>query len=376
MMPLKFTLLLIYYTLFFSVAAEQYNASYHITTFFPRPPSPQYRSFFPKYAPRLVKASTVTCATTFTDYNTAYSAPPSSPEAQQLLSICYQHEQCILDNIPSHILANFNSATVVLGLMPTLLSTIAPSIAEMALLSVYRPGLSFLIALGAPSIWPTRLLEYNDPTRVLNGLENDARGTLLKVHILKRFKWATGLLSALQYVLLAGAVFNVLWTSLELGRNTILSWGCTNTFGPLLWTSLAGIVHLVAGFSFAYARRSVYNPTGGRDKESKRWTVSKGLWKLVSLLENEVTLCAEQTVGQYDDNVRVPRLAVVANVLAGCGGFIHLMFGIIIFSSLQLVSVWDVLNSVLCRYVASAVVCRLILVFEIGGLRRDAPSKG
>jgi hypothetical protein len=260
--------------------------------------------------------------------------------------------------------------------MPTLLSTIAPSIAEMALLSVHRPGLSFLIALGAPSIWQTRLLEYNDPARVLGGLGNDARGTLLTVSISKRFKWATGLLSALQYVLAAGAVFNVVWTSLEVGRNTILSWGCTTTFGPLLWTSLAGAVHLVAGFSFAHARRSVYNPIGGRRSESEKWTVSKGLRKVVSLLENEVTLCAEQTVGQYDDNVRVPRLAVVANVLAGCGGFIHLMFGIIIFSSLQLVSVWDVLNFVLCRYVASAVVCRLILVFEIGGLRRDAPSKG
>lgn len=47
-------------------------------------------------------------------------------------------------------------------------------------------------------------------------------------------------------VLVAGAVFNVVWTSLELDRNSILRCGCTTNFGPLLWNLLAGVVHLVA----------------------------------------------------------------------------------------------------------------------------------
>ncbi|EUC27603.1 hypothetical protein COCCADRAFT_30949 [Bipolaris zeicola 26-R-13] len=200
--------------------------------------------------------------------------------------------------MPSDVLANFISATVVLGLMPTLLSTIAPSIAEMALLSAHRPALSFLIALGAPSIWPTKLIEYNDPTR---------------------------------YVLVAGAVFNIVWTSLELGRNSILSWGCTTTFGPLLWTSLAGVVHLVAAFSFAYARSSAHSRQESANKGIRNWNATKGFRKIIGLLGKEFTLCAEQSLGQYDGNNAVPPLEVVANVLAGCGGFIYLMFGIIIF---------------------------------------------
>lgn len=53
--------------------------------------------------------------------------------------------------------------------------------------------------------------------------------------------------------------------------------------------------------------------------------------------------------GRYDDNAKAPLLAVVANVLAGCNRFIHLMFGMIIFSS-----------------IVSTVFCR------IGGLREVA----
>ncbi|KAJ5029816.1 hypothetical protein PSV08DRAFT_368688 [Bipolaris maydis] len=299
----RFSLLLIYQSLTFPVIAEQYNSSYHPTTFFPQPCSPQYRSFFHMYSPCVIEASIVRCATTFTDYSVVYQAPPPSLKAQQFLSICYQHEQCILDNIPSHILANSNFATLVLYLMPKLLSTIVPSIAEMTLLSVYRPGLSFLIA------------------------------------------------------------------SLELGRNSILSWGCTTTFGPLLWTSLIGVVNRVAGFSFTYARSSASSLQGSVDKRTRDWSITNRLRKSMEPSEKEFTLCAEQTLGRNYENANVPPLAVMANVLAGCSGFIHLLFSIIIFSSLQLVSLWDVLNSVLCRYVASAVVCRLVLVFGIGGLR-------
>lgn len=275
-------------------------------------------------------------------------------------------------------MANFNSATAVLGLMPTLLSTIVPSIAETILLSVYRPRLSFVITLGAPSIWPARLLEYNDLMRVLRGVSNNARGSLLAVNIHDRFKWATGLLSALQYVLAAGAVVHVFWTSITLGRNTILSWGCTTMFGSLLWTTLAGAVHRVAGLDFAYVRcsSSAHKHSNGtaeeidvaRSKKSNRSV--RMLRSFAGLLRKKVTLCSEQIPHLYDENAKVPPLAVAANVLADCGAFIHQMFGIIIFSSLKLLSVWDVLNFVLCRYVVSAVVCRLILV-EIPGLRRE-----
>lgn len=135
------------------------NSNFSTTSFFPRPQYRQLIKFFPKYSNSLSKKSSTVCAQTHQHYQIAYSAPWSSPEGRRLLSIYYQHEECMLDAIASDIAANFNSATVVLGLMPTLLVTIGPSIVEMAGLSSYRPLLGFLIALGEPAIWPTGLLE-------------------------------------------------------------------------------------------------------------------------------------------------------------------------------------------------------------------------
>jgi hypothetical protein len=76
--------------------------------------------------------------------------------------------------------------------------------------------------------------------------------------------------------------------------------------------------------------------------------VVRHLWRSLS---REVTLCAEQEVDEYDVDPRVSWLAVLGNVMAGCAGFVPIVFGIIAFSSLQVVSVWNGLNFVLWRYV-------------------------
>jgi hypothetical protein len=355
---------------------------YFTTSWFPRPWHPQYTTFYAKYNARLTNISTNTCASTFQDYHASYHDPHSTSLAHELLSICYQHEQCMLDALPSNILVNFNSASVVLGLMPTLLSTIGPSVAEVSLLSVHRPVLAFLTSVGAPAVWPTRLLEYNDPVRVLFG--SDARDSLLAYHIGARWKWAAYILSILQYALATGAVINVFMTSLDVGRKSILSWGCTTTFGPLLWSTLAFIVHVVAAVSFYFAQRCVVKqhadiPSAGSRIPDGGLSLWRRLEKFLQLLwrqvVKEMTLCAEQVKTEYDVDAHVPPLAVLGNVLAGVAGFLQMVFGIIIFSSLQFVSVWDVLNNVLWRYVLSTIVCRLILVVEISGLRRETDAQ-
>lgn len=57
--------------------------------------------------------------------------------------------------------------TVVLDLLPIFLASIGPSVAEISLLSAHRPLLSFLLSIGAPAVYPTRIFEYNNPTLVL-----------------------------------------------------------------------------------------------------------------------------------------------------------------------------------------------------------------
>ena len=52
---------------------------------------------------------------------------------------------------------------VILGLMPIMLSTLGPSIAESAMLSYERPLLLWLLAFGSPSVIVNRIWTYDDP---------------------------------------------------------------------------------------------------------------------------------------------------------------------------------------------------------------------
>lgn len=61
---------------------------------------------------------------------------------------------------------NYQAASVIMGLTPTLLASLGPSVAEASLLSTHRPLLSllsFLISLGAPVVYPMRVFDFTDP---------------------------------------------------------------------------------------------------------------------------------------------------------------------------------------------------------------------
>lgn len=46
--------------------------------------------------------------------------------------------------------------------------------------------MKLLVAFGAPAIWPSRPLEYNDPNRIFKYGRDDVRGSLLVLHIPSR----------------------------------------------------------------------------------------------------------------------------------------------------------------------------------------------
>ncbi len=136
---------------------------------FLRPITEQFQSWYPAFGESFSAVSTGQCNASLRDYQSSFISPSHSAEARYLLSICYVHEACILSHVPSDQQANLNSAAVILGIMPTLLSSIGPSIAETSLLSAHRPFLSLLISMGAPAIWPTRIFKYKDPIQALEG---------------------------------------------------------------------------------------------------------------------------------------------------------------------------------------------------------------
>lgn len=320
-----------------------------------RPSTEQFQSWYPEFAGVLAQISTGPCNESLNAYHESFVAPANSEAAWDLHALCYSHEKCMLDHMTTDWSANLNSATVVLGLLPTFLSTIGPSIAEISLLSAHRPLLSLLISLGAPAIYPTRLFEYINPVQALG----DHRDRLT----LKRMRpWRAAGLSALQYILAIGAVVNNITTSTNVGTNTILAWGCTTTFAPLIWAAVPSFIHIVAATGYIAARRRAQ--PGDSDKP-RGW-----LAVLKNRVANEITICANHQKSEYVVQ-KVPHWAAALSVAAGVMGFLQIIIGVIIFSGLLFAGVCDVLNQIIWRYLLSTAFCRVILLIELAGLRHS-----
>jgi hypothetical protein len=311
------------------------KAYYVASSSFPKPPVEQFRDYGSWYSHNARHYRDITngpCNTTVKDHRNAFSAPSSSLEATELLSICYAVEAYILYNLSTDRRANLDSAIVVLGLLPSLLSSVAPTMAETASLSEHRPVLSFLISMGALAIRPTRVFEYADPLELLSAQD---RLSLRPLQV-----WKALAISACQYVLAIAAVINVVTTSRELGEKSIFTWGCTKTFLPLLWTSLAAVVHIIAASSYAFARRTGAQPVSkcktpnpspfswfdppGRETPGRALRsvvlpiVRRGLTFSAFLVRCEIKICANKSITQHKKRLKTPLVAVLLNIFAGC----------------------------------------------------------
>ncbi|MCJ1426106.1 hypothetical protein MMC29_004008 [Sticta canariensis] len=278
--------------------------------------------------------------------------------------------------------------------MPTFLTSIGASVAEVSLLSAHRPLLSLLISIGAPAIRPTRIFEYIHPTETLH----ERRGALRTGQMRP---WPAAMTSLAQYIVAIGAIVNIITTSISVDRKSILAWGCTFTYAPVMYSIISSVSlalrwklpHPEEDGSAVKSRRAL--PSRSRELETRGNGVQATsetmqlatsstpqrrhrLWLSHSWLRDafssETTVCANRAKPRHPvdmDTTIVPRVAVLLAITAGG---IHLTFRIIIFSSLQLISVWDILNNILWRYIVSSTVYRLLLIMEISRLRTNAET--
>lgn len=385
-------------------ALAEYNAEndgpydyYSTHSLFLRPWFAQFESWYPHNAKYLVEISTGICNQTLRDYRIGFAAPRNSVNATKLLSICYRHEACIVNQLQTNHLLNYQSALVTLGLVPTLLVFVGPSVAEVSLLYLHRPILSALLSLGTPTIWTgSNLFEANTPDR--------ARGTTMDALVPRRVgPRVAAALSAGEYLLAAGAATNSILTALETGQKTILTWGCTTQFLPLIWAVFPSLVYAVAGaksYYFATAEEKkteeTMRRTVSRDENSTNIALTsrnqRGIFNaMLRRLRSEATVCANRE--NFQNIERLLRLrkrrrrrngsrskaktkmqtfmivvAQLFDLVIAIVGVVHFAFGIAVFSSLQFVTVLDACGRILCRFALSSLICRVIVVVELAGL--------
>jgi hypothetical protein len=280
-------------------------------------------------------------------------------------------ETCILANVPEWMKANMGAAGVLLGLLPTILSLAGPDVAETGLLAQRRPFIALLIALGFPAVSPSRMFMSSDPAELLlskkiYGINNP---NIINIQSLGS-RARHGILLA-EYLLVVTAIANVVHNSWQLGVQTVCSFSTETTYNPLVWALTAVLPAIMSALSTMLHVTITEHQDGSPAFPITPPPVAPILpARLQRMLQREFQLSGTPS-DTTDIILRRKPASYVAAIVAWLTSFstiLHLIYGTITCSTTVFISTQDALG-VVVRYLVSTLVCRIILNFEMSGMR-------
>ncbi len=271
--------------------------------------------------------------------------------------------KCILTNVSEYVKSQISSSQVLLGVMPTVLALVGPKTDETAafLLVARRPLLFLLLALASPSVYFSRAFKYPDPNKILTEHPMRLRQRLPR-------GWPAYLVTVLEYALVAGAVANMARVDYELGLQTICILMTEWTLAPFFWNILGLAIHLL-GVVVMRMRLRRLEPDEEPSNKDIGFARSLGRLPLLALgwAETEFRMAAHQRDVRIDIFPGTQLYIVLEWFLSTCV-IGHMILGTLIFASTLFIGPQDALT-VVARYLASVMTCRLILMYELSGLR-------
>lgn len=295
--------------------------------------------------------------------------------------------QCILSHASEYVKSVMTCSQVLLGITPTILAVLGAGSEELALLPAvaHRPLLAVLLALGSPSVFLPRAFKYYDPEKILVGKGYRYRQRRLG-------KTAARACALFEYALAALSVANVGLTCYELGVQSISNVMSDVAPAPLVWAILVVPIHLVGylGMRRRVRRAGVYqtrrragdadvtegaradrppkskNTVGVSESEEAglRGSARRLLWRL-GQQETMPSVAQERMVLEFRHE---DKLFILLHWFLSTGIICHIIFGTFLLSSYLFMGPKDGL-SVVGRLMASVLVCRIILMYEIAGMR-------
>ncbi|KAJ5396249.1 uncharacterized protein N7487_010552 [Penicillium crustosum] len=254
---------------------------------------------------------------------------------------CKNLVSCIYNNTKEIDKADMSSALVLLGLAPTVLGQMGPTLNQKAQLCVQSPILGLLCVLGAPSIafgmpWArTTPITPTDANAFASGemwffnwiiwafnrifcgrMEKPAQQT-------KPMTQSIWIILA-KYSLAVGAAVNLFLNVWTLSRQTVVSWKCTSVYLEFLWVSLT----------------------------------------LVPIFLAVVATSVERTESTRSGSKGRPLWSRIFYSLSNIAGAVHVLFGTVMFSSVLFIGTLDALG-VVGRLTASTLVCQFITALEL-----------
>ncbi|KLU92590.1 hypothetical protein MAPG_11535 [Magnaporthiopsis poae ATCC 64411] len=308
--------------------------------------TPSFQDWYGTYGAIFAELSRDACNKTLA----SYVANPSDT------LICNAHVNCILGATQEVTKAHIASAAIFLGMVPTFLSLIGPSITQLVLLSARRPLLALLLSSGSTTFLLDRLFRAETPRETLT-----RAGTVRLTPRLTR-PW-TALISAAEYLLVLGAAINVLHNSWQLGTSAIIVWKCELNFMPLIWVLACPFVFLVVAIPLQFTAIAgylrAYTPELGSDSDSDAPQSDKG-----GFISREITPAIRYSTLQRG---KLPGLETWAAILLNVGfclAALQVLIGVGILSSVLFVSVTDAVW-VAVRYLVSTGICRFVVMLEL-----------
>ena len=249
---------------------------------------------------------------------------------------------------------------VILGLMPTMLSTLGPSIAESAMLLYERPLLLWLLAFGSPSVIVNRIWTYDDPFAMIEwptGRSWRNSTTLFDALSFRRPQRRVSRLvvSAVEHVLALAAIANTIQASIDLGVRSVSTWNCESWYLPLSWVLIPGCIHIIGALAFRMTPMR-------REQATTPLALLPGTngAKDIALDPLGNKLPASTII------ITQPPMPWTLVLNSAAVGFSlgHAVYGTLVFSSLMFLMVSDAVL-VIFRYASSSLLCRFINQYEL-----------
>lgn len=300
---------------------------------------------------------------------------------------------CLMDAMPSFRQAEMNAVSVLLGLTPTIIQTLGPTTVQTSVVSLRRPLLALMVALGTPAVRPQgakelvrAVLRLASSSSMANaagggggpkgtqspGVGNNApsltgltavplgNSTTSPCRDSRSFRRQC-LETIVTYALIAGCMVNNGFLAWNLGCWCIVSFEPSTSWLPPLWIYLAGAIHLLAVTTLS---RLVSKVRGGSSKHSSTWWLARAHRALRDEFvpqQNPEPLRLRVRGGKPGSsaNLWFRALAWLLFVMAS----MHVVFGLVVLASLMFISAADA-TTVLGRFIVCTLVCRFVVVRE------------
>lgn len=232
------------------------------------------------------------------------------------------------------------------------------------MLALRRPGLALLLAAGSPAVSPLRTFDYRGYAELLQIRSHSENRPIPMSACQHNTKLA------LEYVLAAAAVANVVLNSWQLSNRTIYAGGAQTWGLPLLWALLTIPAHLFGAIA-VYLRvdlQSVDGATrsGAESQLFSHVSVSKHTREEFRLSASQKPMVMALRKESY--------IFLFASWLTSTFVIVHIMFGTLVLGSSLFISPPDAAR-VVGQYLVSTLVCRAIVSFEMRGIRQTVISR-